>query len=335
MSRSKKILLGIGFAIIVAAVIAVSLLKTHAPPAAKPIVLTGVTLVENNDPKNQVPIAGADVSATRGTETVRTTSDSSGLWRITLPPQQASSQQPPPSIRLSFKHSGYQPVDMAVYGSHRIFIARLTPIAELVNADSRKSDIVISNVRVRYSEKSTSTSNTGSLAEELQVPNQGGYPCSGAKTCSPDGKWKATERSFSIGAQGNELRRTRLSCVAGPCPFSKVVTQDLVDQGRTMKITILNWSDTVTYLLEAEVVRTEVSDIIRQSYPAHLGDSMTFSLPNTAEGPSIEAELAKQDIVFPLGPFLKLSWAYCTEKPGQNDSKLYRCDLKPGYRFGQ
>ncbi|HEX4167547.1 MAG TPA: carboxypeptidase regulatory-like domain-containing protein [Bryobacteraceae bacterium] len=334
MSRLKKALLAVGIAVLIAAAIAGWLLfKTHPVVLAQPTLLTGVTLIEDKDPKNQLPVADADVSATRGTEIVRTKSDSTGLWRLTLPPETNNSQRPPSPIRLSFKHSGYQPVDIAVYGSDKIFIARLTPIAQLVNAASRQSDVLIANVKVRYSEKASYTSDTGSIVNQLEVPNQGGYPCNGHTPCSPDGKWKASERSFTIDAQGNELRRTRLSCIAGPCPFSKITSQELVDQGRTLKITILNWSDTVTYLLEAEVARTVLSDMIRQSYPALFGDSMTFTLPKTAEGPSIEAELGRQDIVFPLGPDLIVSWANCTEKPGQNDSKLFRCDLKPGYRF--
>ena len=50
-------------------------------------------------------------------------------------------------------------------------------------------------------------------------------------------------------------------------------------------------------------------------------------------GPSIEAELDGSYIVFPLGPALKLSWASCTEKQNPDASKLYSCELKPGYRF--
>jgi len=43
----------------------------------------------------------------------------------------------------------------------------------------------------------------------------------------------------------------------------------------------------------------------------------------------MEAEFDGTGIVFPLGPQLSLSWAVFSLKQG----KLYRCQLKPGYRF--
>ena len=67
--------------------------------------------------------------------------------------------------------------------------------------------------------------------------------------------------------------------------------------------------------------------------------AMNFTLPAAAQGPSIEAEVSgpgqehKQDIVFPLGPDLILSWASCSLKITPARTKLFRCDLKPGYRF--
>jgi hypothetical protein len=76
-----------------------------------------------------------------------------------------------------------------------------------------------------------------------------------------------------------------------------------------------------------------ISDMIRQSYPIIFGRTMNFTLPGTAEGPSIEAAVNGNDIVFPLGPALILSWGTCTVKVDADRSKLIRCELKPGYRF--
>jgi hypothetical protein len=76
-----------------------------------------------------------------------------------------------------------------------------------------------------------------------------------------------------------------------------------------------------------------MGDVIRQSYPAIFGSTMSFTLPAGAEGPSIEAELNGNDIVFPLGPDLILSWANCTLKVSPDQGQLYRCELKAGYRF--
>ena len=75
-----------------------------------------------------------------------------------------------------------------------------------------------------------------------------------------------------------------------------------------------------------------ISDLVRESYPVILGPTLSFTLPSTAEGPSIEAEVNAQPIVFPLGPDLLLSWAKCTLSISQ-DSNVYRCELKPGYKF--
>ena len=75
------------------------------------------------------------------------------------------------------------------------------------------------------------------------------------------------------------------------------------------------------------------SDAIREAYPAIYGRSMSFTLPATAEGPSLETELDGADVVFPLGPALELSWAECTLQVGADQTKLYRCELKPGYAF--
>jgi hypothetical protein len=76
-----------------------------------------------------------------------------------------------------------------------------------------------------------------------------------------------------------------------------------------------------------------VSDTIRHAYPVIFGNSMNWTLPPTAQGPTIETEIDGAQIVFPLGPNLKLSWANCSMKTGEDETRLYRCDLKPGYRF--
>jgi hypothetical protein len=56
-------------------------------------------------------------------------------------------------------------------------------------------------------------------------------------------------------------------------------------------------------------------------------------LPATAQGPSIEAELNGNRIVFPLGPSPVLSWAICNVRVERNQAKDYRCELKAGYQF--
>ena len=100
-----------------------------------------------------------------------------------------------------------------------------------------------------------------------------------------------------------------------------------------VNVSVRNWSDTTTFLVEAEVVHPMVSDLVRESYPVIFGQALNFSLPLLAEGPSIEAEINGDSIVFPLGPDLFLSWADCHVRVDKDQAKAFRCELKPGYRF--
>jgi hypothetical protein len=126
-----------------------------------------------------------------------------------------------------------------------------------------------------------------------------------------------------------------VSCIAGPCPFTRIESDNRDQNDRRLRISARNWSDTATFLVEADVVHTVISDMVRQSYPVKFGRGMSFTLPGTAGGPSIEAEVngSSSYIVYPLGPDLLLSWANCTLSVNPDQSKLYSCELKPGFRF--
>jgi hypothetical protein len=159
-------------------------------------------------------------------------------------------------------------------------------------------------------------------------------PCNGRGPCSPDGRWRASRASITLDAErGNQFRNARLSCIAGPCPFTRIERDDFSRGGRTISATVLNWSDTAAFLIQAEVVQPTVSESVRRSYPVIFDRTMNFSLPGSAEGVCLEAEINGASIVFPLGPALTLSWADCRMQPEQENNRLYRCELKPGYRF--
>ena len=215
-----------------------------------------------------------------------------------------------------------------------LFIVRMNPIPSRIGTGAARREIVIKDVRVRYAEKSLSTIDVGSTAKTFTVPNIANVPCGGKPPCSPDGRWKAAIGAITIDAgEGQQLTNTRVSCIAGPCPFTKVETGATAQPGRTALVRVRNWSDTATFLVEAEVTRSMPSDAARRAYPAIYGRAMSFTLPAAAEGPSIEADLGGAEIVFPLGPALRLSWAECSLQLGADKTKLYRCELKPGYRF--
>src|ERR1019366_3579705 len=128
--------------------------------------------------------------------------------------------------------------------------------------------VMISNVHMRYSVKSTAVVNVGSVVKTFQAVNAGNVPCQGREPCSPDGKWKAAIGSISLDAgQENKFRNARAACIAGPCPFTRIESSNYSHGGRTIDISALDWSDTTTFLIEVEVVRPTVSDISRESYP--------------------------------------------------------------------
>jgi hypothetical protein len=87
--------------------------------------------------------------------------------------------------------------------------------------------------------------------------------------------------------------------------------------------------------VEAEVFHDAISSNVRELYPVIFGETLHFTMPATQEGVSIEAEIDGAPMVFPLGPDLFLSWATCTTRHSSDADKttVYRCELKPGYRF--
>ena len=297
---------------------------------AQPITIKGAVLSQDADPQKQLPIADVEITGTDGS-TVRTAeSDSSGFFSLTL--RRGLRRRQP--LTLHFRHPGYQPLDLNEFVSDQIYIARMVPISHETRVQSDRPEAAVSNVRVRYSVKTTTEADVGSAVKTFQVANKGDVPCKGSHPCSPDGKWKAALSSATLDAgEGNEFRNARVSCIAGPCPFSRVEFEDLSRGGRKVNVSVRNWSDTTTFLVEAEVVHPMVSDLVRESYPVIFGRALNFSLPPLAEGPSIEAEINGESIVFPLGPDLYLSWADCHVRVDKDQAKAYRCELKPGYRF--
>jgi hypothetical protein len=297
---------------------------------ARPITIKGAVLSEDADPQKQLPIADVQITGTNGSAVSSCKSDSSGFFSLTL--RRGLKWREPLMLRL--RHPDYQPLNLEEFVADKIYIARMVPIPHKAHVDDGHADVGIANVRVRYSVKATTEADIGSAVKTFEVVNASNVLCKGHHPCSPDGKWKATLASASLDAgEGNQFRNARVSCIAGPCPFAKVEFEDLSRGGRKVNVSVRNWSDTTTFLMEAEVVHPMVSDIVRESYPVIFGRALNFSLPSSAEGPSIEAEVNGESIVFPLGPNLFLSWADCHLRVDTDQAKAYRCELKPGYRF--
>ena len=198
--------------------------------------------------------------------------------------------------------------------------------------DTSLAHVTVSNITVRYTIKTTTPLNVGSFVKTFRVVNTANVPCNGRWPCSPDGKWKAALGSATLEAPGgNVFSKARVSCIAGPCPFTNIRSDRFSGGGRTVSVAVLDWSDTTTFLFEAELFREMISDSVRVSYPVTFGQTVHFTVPADAEGVCIEADLDRDHIVFPLGPEPRLSWASCTALVNPDRTKLYRCELKPGY----
>jgi hypothetical protein len=295
----------------------------------KPVVLRGAVLREDRVPNRQLPLAGVQITATNAWGSAYAQTNADGFFSLTLP-MGLRRRQP---VLLQFRLKDYEPLNWNDFIADKLYIARMTPLREETVAGSH-SDISISNPRIRYTVKTTAEADTGSAVRAFDVVNTGNTPCANHPPCAPGGKWKAVIRSFFLDAgQGNEFRNARVSCIAGPCPFTKIESETFSQDQRRFTVTVRNWSDTTTFLVEAEVVHPMTNNLVRETYPVIFGRALNFSLPPAAEGPSIEADVAGQGIVFPLGPDLLLRWANCQVALDKDQSRNYRCELKPGYQF--
>lgn len=295
-----------------------------------PITIKGAVLTRDADPRKELPIADAQVGVAGGLVVASGKSDAAGFFSIPLP-RQIRRGQP---LELRFQRAGYQTLELRVDAEDKLYIARLAPVISLASAQPSRPEVKISNVVARYSVNTTTAVNVGSAVRTFEVVNTGNVPCQGQGPCSPDGKWKAAVLTESMDAgPGDEFRNARASCIAGPCPFTRIEESNFSQNSRTIHVTVRNWSDTTTFLLEAEVFHPTANAVLRRSYPVIFGRDLSFTLPATAEGVSIEADVNGEMIVFPLGPDLRLSWATCQLLINKDQTRVYQCELKPEYRF--
>ena len=348
MKRPSKVGVVWGILLVAAAVIGVwlsGILKT------KSLVLKGAVVTNDTDPRRQLPVAGArvsvrlsssvppsDLSRLFSSENAASaplavaTSDNAGYFALTLPRDIRRGR----SIAFEISHPSYQRLRVNDYVGDQLYVLRMEALRRGSIPQPPGPETTIGNIIVRYSVKSVTPANVGSAAKTFEVVNKGNVPCNGHAPCSPDGKWKAATGSISLDAgTGNEFHNARASCIAGPCPFTHLDDRQLSAGGPTISVSARAWSDTAVFLVEAEVVHPMVADVVRESHPFVLGRALNFTVPANAEGITLQAELNGETIVFPLGPALILDWADCTAQTDIQRNKAYRCELKPGYRFGR
>ncbi|WP_348266879.1 hypothetical protein P8936_13270 [Edaphobacter paludis] len=320
------------------AIVAVLLVRAHwhKPPSIRRTVpIEGAVIRRDPDTRKELPIENVAVTASDGVVSASTESDASGYFRLELQ-RQVWSGQP---IVVHFQHADFEPFDLNLEAGRlliddKLHVVAMEPVPELAKTNVKES--VVSNIRVRYTINSRTEKNVGSAVRTFQVVNQGNVPCEKHLPCSPDKKWKASKGSASLDAgQDNSFGNVRASCIAGPCPFTSIDSSGFEHGGRYITVSALDWSNTATFLLEAEVFHTAISSNVRESYPVIFGRTLNFTLPPTQEGVSLEGEIDGAPMVFPLGPDLYLSWANCSARTNNEKDKttVYRCELKPGYRF--
>jgi len=264
----------------VAVVLALTLYFASKPKDLKSI--TGAVLRQDTELGKQLPIANAQISLVGDLADGVATSDSSGRFEVRLRPGVRVGQM----ARLRISHPGYRPMDLPEYLLDRLYIIRMVPSDQTADA-SHAAPIVLSDIRVRSTTRSEISVNAGSALKTFEVVNTGDVPCDRRGPCSPDGKWKATVGGASLDAgENNSFHNVRVSCIAGPCPFTKIEKDSFSAGGSHISVTIRNWSDTTTFLLEAEVTHISSGDMILQSFPAIFDRSMSFTLPASAQGPS-------------------------------------------------
>ena len=301
-------------------------------------IIQGAVIRHDTDTRKESPIAGVEITASHGDVKLSTESDASGYFKIAFP----GTVLPGSTVVLDFQQKDFKPLELQDTIRFRsslrqLVIAAMEPAVAETPADSQHPPSVVSNIKVRYTVNSQNDQNIGSEVQTFQVVNLGNIPCHHQDPCSPDGYWKAAKGSIELDAGAdNEFRDARASCIAGPCPFTRMDSSGFVNGGRTITASAIAWSDTATFLLEAEVFRTGLSSRVRELYPVEFGQTLHFTLPHTQEGVSLEADLNGVPMVFPLGPELYLSWADCSVRSNSDaeNTTVYRCELKPGYRFG-
>lgn len=298
------------------------------PNVVQPMFIRGAIVQQDADPGKQLPISDVEVTADNDIVVSGASSDNSGFFSLPLRPETV----PGTPVVLKFRNADFQPLDLNASANDQIYIAHMVPVRQ--EAPNHGPEVIVSGVSVRYSVETTTAVNVGSAVKTFEVVNVGNVPCLAKRPCSPGMEWKASIGSANLDAgEGKEFRNARLTCIAGPCPFTTLESDNFSKGGRAISASIRNWSDTTTFLLEADVFRRQLNDAIRQSYPVIINQAMNFTLPSTAEGASIEAKIDGSAIVFPLGPTPTLSWANCSVRTTQDQARLFWCELKPGYRF--
>src|SRR4029077_14049559 len=187
------------------------------PTVSQPLFIRGAIIQQEPDPAKQLPISDVEVTADNNLAVSGTSSDSSGFFSLSLRPE----IKPGTPIVLKFRNSEFKPLDLEVAANDEIYVAHMAPARQ--EAPNCGPEVSVTGISVRYSVETTTAVNVGSAVKTFEVANSGNMPCQGKPPCSPGMQWKAAIGSATLDAgEGKEFRNARLSCIAGPCPFTMI-----------------------------------------------------------------------------------------------------------------
>src|SRR2546421_8440891 len=130
------------------AIVTASLILLAQWRAHRPVTLQGAVMVQDTDPRKELPITDVEVFAEDDLATGTGKSDATGLFRVTLL-QGVRRGQP---VTLHFRHPGYRPLDLKEFVGDKIYIVHMVPIA-ISSPAPNQPRTKVANVRIRYSIK--------------------------------------------------------------------------------------------------------------------------------------------------------------------------------------
>ena len=251
MTKNQVSIIGAAIAMVGGVAVAVVNSWQHPPAttsvsASQPNVLQGVVLIDDANPAKRHLIQGVRVASIDGLANGSALTGSDGVFKLQLKPEAKNGI----AIQLNLSHQDFQERDiLEVFGEGTPYVFYLWPknYTYLAPPSPRRSIL-------NFFAVVEAAPPVGSRI--FQVQNRGSVRCNGQPPCSPDGKWKAAVTTVSLDANAGRVfmaGRTHADCIAGPCPWTKIEMDGFSRGGRTISVSIRNWSDTVTYKLWGEM----------------------------------------------------------------------------------
>src|SRR5947209_6002490 len=108
-------------AIVASAVLARALLPRLIQAGS--ISVKGTVIRQDADPRKELPLAGVEITLARGETEAVGNSDASGFFDLTL----LRGINPLEPFVLRFRHPEYQPLDLEVTATDKLYVARMAP----------------------------------------------------------------------------------------------------------------------------------------------------------------------------------------------------------------